>query len=249
MNLSHKAALSIIIPALNEAHSIGETLSAISRFAIAAEVIVVDGGSEDETREFAQAFGAKTISSERGRGQQMHRGVTIARGDVFWFLHADTIIPRGSVELIENVLRDDRVVGGNFDVRFAGSGAAVRFMNCLYPQLRRLGLSYGDSAVFVRREAYIKSGGFRSLPIFEDLDLLGRLRSVGEFAHLPAKVVTSSRRFERGSFAVTFTRWVVMQGLYWIGVNPESLGRFYQPVRTAEKAARRNNSGVTRYLR
>jgi rSAM/selenodomain-associated transferase 2 len=245
MNSSHKPALSIIIPALNEAHSIGETLSAISRFAIAAEVIVVDGGSADETQEITRAFGAKTISSERGRGQQMHRGVTIARGDVFWFLHADTIIPRGSVELIENALRDDRVVGGNFEVRFDGSGAAVWFMNWLYPQLRRLELIYGDSAIFVRREAYLKSGGFKSLPIFEDLDLLRRLKSVGEFAHLPATVITSSRRLEGGSFVITFTRWVVMQCLYWIGVNPEGLGRFYQPVRHAEKAARRNNSGLT----
>ncbi len=89
MSSSHTPTLSIIIPALNEAHSIGVTLDAVSRLSGRVELIVVDGGSDDETCEIARAYGVKVISSERGRGLQMHRGAAVARGDVFWFLHAE----------------------------------------------------------------------------------------------------------------------------------------------------------------
>jgi GT2 family glycosyltransferase len=107
-------------------------------------------------------------------------------------------------------------------------------MTWLYPRLRRLGLCYGDSAIFVQREAYEHVGGFKSFPIFEDLDLLRELRKLGGIVHLPATVVTSSRRFQGRNFAFTFVRWMVMQALYWLGIQPRTLGRFYAPVRSAK---------------
>ena len=232
MSSSHTPTLSIIIPALNEAHSIGVTLDAVSRLSGRVELIVVDGGSDDETCEIARAYGVKVISSERGRGLQMHRGAAVARGDVFWFLHADTIVPEDSLDLIHEALRDEHVVAGNFDVRFDGRLAAARFMTWLYPQLRRLGLCYGDSAIFVRREAYEQVGGFKSFPIFEDLDLLRELKRLGGIVHVPATVVTSSRRFEGRRFAFMFAKWMVMQALFWLGIQPRTLGRFYAPVRS-----------------
>ena len=234
MSSSHTPTLSIIIPALNEAHSIGVTLDAVSRLSGRVELIVVDGGSDDETCEIARAYGVKVISSERGRGLQMHRGAAVARGDVFWFLHADTIVPEDSLDLIHEALRDEHVVAGNFDVRFDGRRATVRFMTWLYPQLRRLGLCYGDSAIFVRREAYERIGGFQPFPIFEDLDLMRRLRKWGRVVHLSDVVVTSSRRFEGRSFAVTFARWASLQVLYWLGVKPSTLARFYTATRDAQ---------------
>ena len=103
----------------------------------------------------------------------------------------------------------------------------------LYPQLRKLGLCYGDSAFFVRRETYVETGGFCPLPLFEDVDLLKKLWSRGRFVHLPAIVTTSSRRFEGRSFILTFARWATFQALYWLGVNPRTLGRFYAPIRSA----------------
>ena len=223
--------LSVIIPALNEAASIGATLDAASRIGGLVEVIVVDGGSSDRTPQIAREWGARVVFSERGRGTQMHAGAQAAHGDVFWFLHADTLAPSDAAERIAEALRDSRAVGGNFTIRFDGRRRAARFLTWLYPQLARLGLLYGDSAIFVRREAYERAGGFRPFPIFEDLDLLRRLRRLGRMARLPAVVVTSSRRFEGRSFALTFARWSLLQTLYWLGVHPRTLGKLYYPPR------------------
>lgn len=239
--MTYKPAVSVIIPALNEASSIGATLRAIPKL-VPIEVIVVDGGSEDNTREIARTCGARVITSERGRGAQMHRGASVAKGDVFWFLHADTIVPAESVNLIVQALLDKDVVAGNFSVRFDGPGAASTFMNWFYPHLRRVGLRYGDSAIFVHREAYEQSGGFNAFPIFEDLDLLRRLKKIGNFAQLTATVVTSSRRFEGRSFTVTFIRWLALQMLYWIGVNPRRLSAFYASVREGREHIERGVS-------
>ena len=239
MSSSPKPTLSIIIPALNEGDSIGPTLAALAQLSGSVEVLVVDGGSDDETCEAARAGGAKVISSECGRGVQLQTGARAALADILWFLHADTIVPADSADPIVEALSDPAVVGGNFNVHFSGSGWAAGFMTWLYPQLRRLGLCYGDSAIFVRREAYDRVGGFNALPIFEDLDLLRELRRIGKFVHLSATVVTSSRRFEDRSFVVTFTRWVLMQLLYWLGVSPGWLGRFYAPSSVTRRKSKR----------
>lgn len=223
--------ISIIIPTLNEAHSIGHTLDAALRVRGRVEVIVVDGGSTDLTADVVRRHGVKLITSERGRGAQLGAGAKMARGSALWFLHADTpAIPEGA-ERIEEALRDGEVVGGNFSVRFDGGGHATRFLTWLYPRLRRLGLVYGDSAIFARRKIYEEVGGFRPSPIFEDVDLVRRLKKRGRFAHLPAVIVTSSRRFESRSFALTFARWSLLQALYWAGFPPRTLARLYAPVR------------------
>ena len=231
-------ALSVVIPTLNEAHSIGRTLDALAGAARGAEVIVVDGGSADGTVEIAQGRGALVITSERGRGAQMRAGACAARGHVLWFVHADTRPGSGCARQIEEALRDPWVVAGNFDVLFDGRGRAARFLTWLYPRLRLFGLCYGDSAIFVRREVYERIGGFRAFPVFEDLDLVRRLRRTGRVAHLPEKVTTSSRRFEGRSFAVTFARWSLLQLLYWLGVRPRTLGRLYAPVRGASQGVK-----------
>lgn len=229
MNSIDRPTLSIIIPTLNEASSIAKTLNSVSRLLVPAEVIVVDGGSNDDTVKIVGECGAKVIPSEAGRGRQLHTGACAAKGEVLWFLHADTIVPAGATKSIVAALTNPSVIGGNFELRFEGQGAAVRFMTWLYPRLRRFGLCYGDSAFFVRREAYFRVGGFKPFPIFEDLDLLGELRRIGHFVHLPSTIVSSSRRFEGRSFAVTFSRWIAMQMLYWLGVGPNRMGRFYSP--------------------
>lgn len=227
-----RTSLSIIIPTLNEAQSIGATLEAARRVRGRVEVIVVDGGSTDTTAQIARQRGAHVIESARGRGLQMHRGACVARGEAFLFLHADTIAPPDAAErIMEALAHDAEAAGGNFGICFDGERRAARFLTWLYPQLRRLGLCYGDSGIFARASDYRQVGGFKPFPIFEDLDFVRRLKRCGRMVHLPVAVVTSSRRFEGRSFAFTFARWAILQGLYWMGVHPRVLQRLYAPVR------------------
>ncbi|HEX5883734.1 MAG TPA: TIGR04283 family arsenosugar biosynthesis glycosyltransferase [Pyrinomonadaceae bacterium] len=224
-----RPSVSLIIPTLNEEKSIGATLESIARVKGDLEVIVADGGSEDRTIEIARHFGATVITSDRGRGTQMHTGARAARGQTFLFLHADTSsLPSDLVERIdEALLRDVAALGGNFAIRFDGSSRAASFMTWLYPKLRKLGLCYGDSGIFVRASVYREIGGFNSFPLFEDLDFIRRLQKRGRMIHLPVELVTSARRFEGRRFPFTFARWSILQALYWIGVSPRTLSRFY----------------------
>jgi rSAM/selenodomain-associated transferase 2 len=230
--------LSVIIPALDEAQAIGATLDALARVGGEVEVVVADGGSADATAEVARGRGARVVVGARGRGAQMHAGARESRGDVLWFLHADTLAPADAAECIAEALGDALAVGGNFRIRFDGERPAARFLTWLYPRLRLLGLAYGDSGFFVRRAAYERAGGFKPFPIFEDLDLLRALRKQGRFAQADAFVVTSSRRFEGRSFALAFARWSLLQALYWLGVSPHALARRYAHVREAGARAK-----------
>src|SRR5438128_6605873 len=246
MNSVHensRPAISIVIPILNEASSIGRTLDALAKISEPLEVIVVDGGSDDDPSQLVGERKVKLIAADRGRGAQMHAGACAAQGAVFWFLHSDTIPAPEAVRQIVESLRDPRVVGGNFDVHFDGHRFAVRFLTRFYRQLRRLGLCYGDSAIFVRREPYEQIGGFKAFPIFEDLDLVRRLRRCGQFKRLPAAVTTSARRFEGRSFALTFARWILLQVLYWFAESPQFLRRLYAPIRCGSAERRRLFNG------
>jgi rSAM/selenodomain-associated transferase 2 len=223
--------ISIIIPTLNEETALAPTLNALTRLTGAIEVIVVDGGSEDRTEALAKEHGARVLTSERGRGAQMHTGAQAARCQVLWFLHADTLVPADAVDHIHKALSDSAVVGGNFRLRFDGRRWASRFHTSLQPIFGWLGLVYGDSAIFVRRADYEQVGGFKPYPLFEDLDLVRRLRRRGRMDRVPASVVTSSRRFEKKSYTLTLARWVSLQMLYWLGFSPNWLIRHYAPIR------------------
>jgi rSAM/selenodomain-associated transferase 2 len=224
-----KPEISIIIPALNEEASLRETLDALQIFR-KTEIILVDGGSTDATVSIAANYDVKIRPApRRGRGSQLQFGASLAEGDILWFVHADTIVSSEAVELIKKALENPRVAGGNFTIRFDGARRAARFLTWLYPNLRKLGLIYGDSAIFARRDIYEKIGGFEPFPIFEDLDLVERLKREGELVTLPAVVTTSSRRFENKSFTLTFLRWTLLQVLYWLGVSPSNLLKIYFP--------------------
>jgi hypothetical protein len=171
------------------------------------------------------------LETPRGRGVQLHAGACATSGEALWFLHADTCPPADAAERIVKILEQPRVAGGNFSLCFAGGSGAARLLTRMYPHFRKLGLCYGDSGIFCRRTAYERAGGFQPFPIFEDLDLIKRLKRCGAFVHLPCQLTTSSRRFEGRSFTWTFARWMAMQILYWVGVSPNTLGRLYFPIR------------------
>jgi rSAM/selenodomain-associated transferase 2 len=228
--------ISVIIPTLDEAQTLGAILDAVAQLRGPVEVLVVDGGSGDATVPLARQRGVEVVTAPRGRGAQLRRGARAARGEVLWFLHADTLPPPDGADRIREALRRPGVVGGNFTLRFAGPTAAAHFLTWLYPHLGRFGLCYGDSAFFVRRTDYERVGGFPPVPLFEDLELLRRLTRRGCFRRLPAVAVTSSRRFAGRSFLLTFLRWSALQLLYWLGVPPRLLAGAYAPIRSGAAA-------------
>lgn len=226
-----KPDVSVIIPTFNEAESIKRTIEAVKSLGGNLEIIVVDGGSVDETQRIAESFGVLVLQAEKGRGNQMHVGAKLAKSDILWFLHADTIPENSTIEQMKNAFNDAETVGGNFTIRFDGEFRAADFLSWLYPHLRKIGLIYGDSAIFVRAEIYREIGGFKPLQLFEDLEFIKRLKTRGKLCNLSAKVTTSSRRFEKQSFLLTFAKWSLFQGLFWIGVNPNYLAKKYYAVR------------------
>jgi rSAM/selenodomain-associated transferase 2 len=224
--------LSVIIPTLDEARGIADTLDAVARVAPGAERIVVDGGSSDDTVARARAAGAVVVTAPRGRGRQLAVGAAHAHGDVLWFVHADAVPPEGAALTITRALDDTRVVAGCFDVRFGGPRQfAAGVVTWAYRGLRLFGVTYGDSAFFVKKSAYDSVGGFPDWTLFEDYALWKKLRAHGRVVEVESAVVASSRRFEGRSFVVCFARWCTLQILYWLGASPEWLARRYAPVR------------------
>jgi rSAM/selenodomain-associated transferase 2 len=222
---------SIIVPTLNEEGTIRDTLSTLDALAGEKEIIVVDGGSSDGTLERARSIASRVFRAERGRGPQMHAGAGVACGDVLWFVHADTVPPCAALGAIENALADPSVAGGNFGLVFDGRSRMARQLTIVYPWLRRLGLSYGDAGIFMRRSVYDHCGGFRAYALFEDLELIRRIKRFGRFVHLDCSITTSSRRFEHRNAGVVWANWIALQVLYWAGVSPNLLARWYRHVR------------------
>ncbi len=223
--------ISAVIPTLNEEAEIAATIQALLAQADDLEVIVADGGSSDATVEIAARLGAVIVRSARGRGTQMHAGALAARGDTLWFVHADTRVCTDATRQLMAALGTPRTMGGNFTLAFDGQTLGARLLTLSQPLMKALQVYYGDSTIFLRREVYFALGGFRPYPLFEDADLIGRMRAAGAFRSLTGQVTTSSRRLESRGFLLSCTQWSTMQLLYWLGVPAETLGRFYAPIR------------------
>lgn len=194
-----KPIVSIIIPTLNEAHTLRPTLAAITANATLHEVIVVDGGSSDGTADLAEQMGARLVrATARNRALQMNEGRKLARGEALVFLHADTLIAPVALEKIANALRGPAVVGGAFARRYASRSVFLR-ATCLLAELRGkfFGWFLGDQAMFVRKDVFDALGGFREWNIFEDLDFARRMKRMGRVVMLRPPVVSSARRFSR----------------------------------------------------
>ncbi len=223
--------ISAIIPTLNEEAEIAATIQALLAQAEGLEVIVADGGSSDATVEIAGRLGAVIVRSTRGRGGQMHAGAMAARGEILWFIHADTRVCADATCQLMAAMGSPGIAGGNFTLAFDGQTLGARLLTLSQPLMKALRVYYGDSTIFLRRDVYFALGGFRPYPLFEDADLIRRMRVEGAFRSLAGQVTTSSRRFESRSFLLTCTQWTTMQLLYWLGVPAATLGRFYAPIR------------------
>ena len=218
-------AISVIIPTMNEEGCLKKTLESIGR---GIEIIVVDGKSSDSTREIANDFTEKVILSERGRGVQMDRGAREASGDILLFLHADTSLPKGWRDCIENALKDDRVIAGGFSLKIDSKGFSFRLIEAVANiRAKYLGLIYGDQAIFVRRDAFFSTGGFMGLPLMEDVDFIRRIRKKGKVLLLDADVSTSPRQWQKKGILRTTIGNLFFLSLYYAGVSPQRLYRLY----------------------
>jgi rSAM/selenodomain-associated transferase 2 len=226
--------VSIIIPTLNEEKIIARTLVSLRRLEGEFEIILVDGGSRDRTRDLAvttlkQFPQGQLIESPRGRGPQMNAGARAACGAVLLFLHADTVLPADAIRQVGNVMKNSKIIGGNFALMFDGRDVWSRAFTRIYNWRRRFGIYYGDSAIFVRREVFDRLGGFIDAPIMEDYDFCRKLERAGETALIESPAITSSRRWGRWRTVYVLMIWVLLQWLYLIGARPEGMGWIYYP--------------------
>jgi rSAM/selenodomain-associated transferase 2 len=218
--------VAVIIPVLNEALHLSETLAGLRAQGI-QQPIVVDGGSEDDSVRIARSAGAVVLASARGRAVQMNLGATHATAATLLFLHADTNLPPNALALIVEALEDARTVGGCFRLRFDRRGALLDFYGWM-TRFETAMTSFGDQAYFVRAAAFQQVGGFPDWPLLEDVELRRRLKQLGRFVKLPAAVVTSSRRFTREGIV----RRQLLNGgillLHRLGLSPRRLARWYR---------------------
>ena len=218
--------ISIIIPVLNEAEIIQPILNQLHEYS-QVEIIVVDGGSLDNTVALAVQTGVKVISVPQSRAAQMNAGANIARGDILLFLHADTKLPSNFVELVVETLKPANVVAGAFELAIDGEAKSLRWIELLVKVRSRLfSLPYGDQAIFISKKAFIDSGGFADLPIMEDFEFIKRIGK--GIAIAPATVTTSGRRWQKlGVWKTTLINQAIIAG-YYLGISPTRLSNFYR---------------------
>ena len=221
-------SLSVIIPTLNEADQISQSLAALPR-SPEIEILVADGGSSDGTLELVRAAGVGVIQAPSCRALQMNLAAEQARSEVFLFLHADTLLPVGFQSWIEQALAHPDVVLGAFELAIGGVGAGLRGIEKVANwRSRLLSKPYGDQALFLRRQTFFELGGFRPIPIMEDYDLVLRAGRLGKIKISPAAAQTSARRWRRmGIIATTLMNWLMVCGFH-LGVSPARLARWYR---------------------
>jgi len=224
--------ISIIIPTLNEADTIGAQLSEIRGLA-GVEVIVVDGGSHDNTVEIAQTYGVRLIKTSPGRALQLNKGAEVAQGDILLFLHSDTRLEAGFADAIRSAIKQPGLAAGAFRLAINGKGVGLRIIERLVNfRSTALRMPYGDQGIFLPSEEFKTIGGFPLLPIMEDFELLRRLRRRGRIHILPLQATTSGRRWQRlGVVRTTLTNQALIIA-YLFGVDPHKLAGWYRKRKT-----------------
>ena len=218
--------ISVIIPTYNEAQLLPRLLARLRSMPRVTQVLVADGGSSDDTLAIARAAGAQIIEGARGRGPQQNGAAQTATGEVLWFLHADALPPRGAASQIARAI-DKGAQGGNFRIRFEARGVAPRLFEIIARAQRWRGVYYGDSGLWLRRDAWEALGGFPAWPLFEDYALVKQLEKFGPTAYCAGRLRVSARRFERHPWRVLWL-WLELQIRFQLGQAPDELARLYR---------------------
>ncbi len=222
--------ISVIIPILNEAKILEETLSQLQPELEHHELIVVDGGSTDPSVQIAEKYG-KVVPSERGRAKQLNTGAAVATGDILIFLHADIWLESGAFAAVATAISSG-YVGGGFRQKIDGKNVLYRLIELAGDiRGRYLKVFYGDSGIFLARMDFEKIGGFPDVPILEEMEFSKGLRRLGKTILLTPCIHISARRWEaRGIVRTTLNNWFITL-LYFLGISTERLARLYSHIR------------------
>jgi len=224
--------ISVVIPVLNEAKGINTLIGHVTKHAKGnkIEIIVADGDPRGGTLAAIENIDVIKIVSKKGRGAQMNAGAGAAAGDVLLFLHADTFLPDDALDAIRDVMTDGKYAAGAFDLGIDSHSQAFRIIEGVASLRSRITrIPYGDQAIFMKRDIFSAMGGFKDMPIMEDVDLMQALKRSGRsIVIIPRKVRTSSRRWEaEGIIYCTLRNWALIT-LYMFGVSPDKLARLYR---------------------
>ncbi|MBC8318189.1 MAG: TIGR04283 family arsenosugar biosynthesis glycosyltransferase [Desulfobulbaceae bacterium] len=224
--MQKKQRISVIIPSLNEQEVLAATLNTLKNTTV--EAILSDGGSSDKTLTIARDMGLKLLSSPPGRASQLNHGAHAATGDIFLFLHADTLLPEGFEDLVQKALEVPGVTAGAFRLSINSDRGIYRLIEAgVHFRSTTLQMPYGDQALFMKRAVFRKAGGFPPLQIMEDYSLVRTLRKQGRIHILQEHVTTSARRWrQQGAIATTIKNQCMIAG-FLLGISPGRLARFY----------------------
>jgi len=225
--------VSIIVPVLNESAGINDLVAHIRATDTEriSEIIVVDGSADGETLRAIQDSSVVRVKSDKGRAKQMNEGARAARGSILLFLHADTELPEAGLSLIATAMDRNRfAAGGAFDLGIKSARPAFRLIESMASLRSRITrVPFGDQALFMRSEYFRAIGGYRDIPLMEDVEIMRRIRKKGnKICIIPHKVLTSPRRWEKdGILCCTVRNWL-LQLLYCLGAAPSRLARWYK---------------------
>ncbi|RMG03033.1 MAG: glycosyltransferase [Nitrospirae bacterium] len=224
--------MSIIIPVLNEGATLDRTLSAL-HIGQGEELIIVDGGSTDDTVEIASRYTEKIYKSGKGRARQMNYGAEKADGDILLFLHADCKLPSGAFTLIRNTLKNDNVSFGAFDITYPDRSICLGLVSFFANLRSRItSIAYGDQGIFLRKETFLSVGGFPDIPLMEDIEISRRLKRLGRARFITPPITASPRRFKKEGIVYTVLRdWRLALSYTIFKTPPEKLIKYYRDVR------------------
>jgi rSAM/selenodomain-associated transferase 2 len=245
--LARPPSVSIIVPVLNEASLIADFLRQTKRLSGSIELIVVDGGSSDATPEISAPLADKVITAPRGRASQMNAGAAIARGEILWFLHADSTPLVNAVDKICAALCDAGNSGGCFSLRYPRREWIYRVSDSLgNVGVRIFGFALGDHGIFCRRSVFFAAGRYPIEPILEDAELYRGMARLGRMVQLRDEIVTDPRTFERSGRYRTTALYFLILALYVLGVPIRRLNTVYRRFHRIEPCPYASRSGPLR---
>lgn len=224
--------ISIIMPVLNEAKYLRDTLTDLC-LGNKEELIIVDGGSTDDTVSIAREFTDNVFTTETGRARVMNYGAKKAKGEIFLFLHADCTLPDNAFQVIRQTMKDNSTVAGAFYLSIACPGLGYRIIEISANLRHRItSLLYGDQGIFLKRKVFEQVGGYADIPLMEDIEISRKLKKLGKIVFVNPPIKASPRRWiNEGPLYTTMRDWTIAFSYSFLKASPDKLIRYYKNIR------------------